>query len=371
MDIRILTDNPKRRNALRQMLLDEGFAPAAIGAGGIPDRLFENGLTEADPSLADETHPEHPPVVLIVPENAHGNGVDLLRRGVQDVLDRGGFSAGGLARTVRHAICRHDHRQSIHRESDRRNEGDRPAPSKEVEKLDALHESDLHAQYIRNRRLASELHDGVAQLLVGLRMNLDLLEGAADPGQREFLVETFRNVIDDTVRSVRRVIFDLTPADLYTEGLPAAARSLARTLRESHGLDVSIEDDGRVPPLRDEWAHRMFGILNELLKNVRNHAGARTAMVEMARKDGAFVMTVRDYGAGFDPSTIEGRTDTSGGNGHSDGSGDDGRSDGGGFGLYRIRQTLERVGGSLAVDARPGKGATIAVRLPLTEETTP
>jgi signal transduction histidine kinase len=196
------------------------------------------------------------------------------------------------------------------------------------------------------RRLAADLHDNIGQNLALAQYRLrDLLRGA-DPAMRQGLdgcIGLLGQVISDT----RAMTFELSPPVLYDLGLPAALEWLADQLREQYQLEVSVSAGGALPRLEDEAAAILFRAVRELLLNVVKHARVGSASVRLLADGERLTAEVADLGGGFDPGSLEGGRAAKG------------------FGLFSVRETIARLGGTLAVTSRPSRGTTIALQIPL------
>jgi signal transduction histidine kinase len=200
----------------------------------------------------------------------------------------------------------------------------------------------LAAAEEERRRWARELHDETLQSLAALRLGLSAARRAKDdPAAIEGLLGDAVDQLDGEIATLRALITELRPAALDELGLAAAVGALAERARR-FGLEVDVDvdlDDGVRDP---EGEIVVYRIIQEALNNARKHGGARRAVATVARDGRTVVVTVRDDGCGFDPAQAYT-----------------------GFGIVGMRERAELLGGSLAVDSRPGAGTTIVATLPL------
>jgi signal transduction histidine kinase len=141
---------------------------------------------------------------------------------------------------------------------------------------------------------------------------------------------------------MRLLIFELRPAALSEEGLVAALRSRLETVEARASVEVHLEapEDIRLPPSVEEGLYR---IAQEALNNALKHAQATSVRVTLSTGEDSVYLAVRDNGQGFDP-TAEHIA---------------------GLGLTSMRERITELGGELRIDARPGQGTVVWVRLPL------
>jgi PAS domain S-box-containing protein len=208
------------------------------------------------------------------------------------------------------------------------------------------------AEEQERRRIASDLHDSVGQLLAIASMRLGVLQ--QKPYSAEFAqrLQDINKWIDQAARTVQSLIFELSPPVLYELGLGAAAERLAEQTHEQHGLEVVVQRDGDSVAMTNDVRSLLFKAVREMLMNVVKHAKATRAEVRIkGSKDGVLVEVV-DNGVGFDVEQLDPRRDRARG-----------------FGLFNVRERLEHLGGNLSIDSAPGKGTVVAAALPLDDVT--
>ena len=199
------------------------------------------------------------------------------------------------------------------------------------------------ARRAERRRIARELHDGLAQHVTAAYLHLQSLSGIYRPRSPESR-EAFARAIELTRRAadeVRRVIAGSPPAPLDGRCLAEAIRVEATALsRDGWQVTLHVADIGSVPA-GIELA--LFRMTQEALQNVRRHAGHCRVWLNLVR-DGAYVrLTIADDGCGFDPQ----QTPTAR------------------FGLAGMRERVALLGGTINIQSRPGAGTTIVITIPL------
>jgi PAS domain S-box-containing protein len=214
------------------------------------------------------------------------------------------------------------------------------------------------AQEDERRRLAASLHDDTIQALAAALLLLDVLEaravralddrdgaGAALEAVR-FTAGGIRRNVEHGLQSARTFMFDLRPLELDEVGLEAAVRRQLERLAERYGWSVEL---GWTPGgvLDGDRETILFRAVQELLANVARHAGASSVSVRARRAGGMVAVEVADDGAGFDPDEALALAPTTG---H--------------VGLRSMAERIEGAGGALRVQAAPGQGTRVEVRLP-------
>ncbi|WP_051711897.1 GAF domain-containing sensor histidine kinase [Spirillospora albida] len=194
-------------------------------------------------------------------------------------------------------------------------------------------------------RLARELHDAVAQKLFSLRLTARAAAALAerDPGRTVRELEQVERLAAEALAELRAAIFELRPADLADDGLAASLRKHVEVLDRAYDAAVRFSADGAAV-LPEEHEAAVYRIAQEALYNALRHAGAGTVHVTLAEGGEHVVLDVSDDGTGFDEPGADG---------------------GGGLGLASMRDRACSIGGTLTIDAAPGRGTTVRLEVPL------
>lgn len=189
------------------------------------------------------------------------------------------------------------------------------------------------------RRVAREIHDGIAQEVAGLGFLVDdALATPADP-QVQRALHRIRDELTRIVTELRLSIFDLRTE--VGAGIGDALSAHVRAVGAESGLTVHLvldEDPTRLPP---GVASEILRIAQEAVANSRRHAGARTLWVTYRVTDGSAFLRVADDGRGI----AEGRT----------------RPDS--FGIQIMRERAARIGASFTVKRRSPQGTVVELSL--------
>jgi len=199
------------------------------------------------------------------------------------------------------------------------------------------------------RRLAGELHDGIAQSLAALNLRIRLARTAADPQVRELALDEISGGISDAILELRRMARGLRPPALEMLGLAAAMSSHARSVGEAAGIAADIDADavsGLMPPDAELSLYRIF---QESLSNVVRHSGASHVDIRLKRRGDTIALSVQDDGRGFDMKRALG--------------------DPSGLGLFGMQERAAFMGGTVEVRSDRGRGTTVLVSVPVQEGT--
>jgi signal transduction histidine kinase len=214
---------------------------------------------------------------------------------------------------------------------------------------DLLRRSEAQAIDLERRRIAHELHDGVAQRLGALRFRAALWHPLAD-GDRAGMHDALDELQDElnaVIADIRSAIFAVRPAQLNELGFLPALRQWVTGFAMLSRLATEVDASGLHESLPQHYELPLLRVIQESLSNVRQHARASAALVCLASDTaGIFAVTVSDNGQGFDPGCI----------------GPPGQA--GHFGLSQMRERIRDLGGTMDVRSAVGQGTQIVVTLP-------
>jgi signal transduction histidine kinase len=194
------------------------------------------------------------------------------------------------------------------------------------------------------------LHDEVGQLLTALRIELGNLDEAyrdesgksAGEASTSRLAET-KSLAEEALRTVRDLAMGLRPAMLDELGLIPALEWQGREHSRRTGIPVSLEVDGRLDELPEEYRTCVYRVVQEALTNIAKHASARQILIGVTARNDGLSISVKDDGIGFDPRT----------------------RNRGGLGLLGMAERVKKLGGDLEVISHAGQGSSIMAKMPL------
>ncbi|WP_447964907.1 PAS domain S-box protein [Nitrospira sp. Ecomares 2.1] len=204
------------------------------------------------------------------------------------------------------------------------------------------------------RRLATELHDYLAQLLVVCRMKLTQARNDWSLPALKSNLEEIDKILSDSLSYTRTLIAELSPTILYELGLVPALKWLGQQM-ERHGLHVQVQASDQSVRLPEDHAIFVFQAVRELLFNVIKHSGVSNATVSLdGQSEQNLEVLVQDGGHGFQP-TLESTDYTNPGK----------------FGLFSIRERAEALGGLLVIESTPGQGTRAKLVVPFQATSAP
>ncbi len=206
----------------------------------------------------------------------------------------------------------------------------------------------LTAQEEERRRVSRELHEGLGQSLIALKLQLRLLEKVINLDQAA-AHQGFRDAsehIDDVVQHLRRLSRALSPAILEDLGFTAAARRLVSNCATDCDLSTTVAIDDVDPRLKGAEGILTYRILQEALDNVENHAEASHLTVSIKESERGLSLIVEDDGKGFDLNREEDR----------------------GLGLATMYERARMLNSSLELWSEPGKGTRVTLEIPRSQD---
>lgn len=198
----------------------------------------------------------------------------------------------------------------------------------------------VSAQEEERTRIAGELHDDPIQQLFAAVLRLGMVsETTPDPAMQESL-EGVRTILEGVISRLRRMLFELEPVSLQTEGLGGALADYVELTNQEEGAPTFTLEDRLTKSLPHETSAIAYRVALEALTNARKHAEAGRISITLEDEDEGVHGTIVDDGRGF---AVE----------------SGGRSPPGHLGLTAMRERIELGGGKLDVRSAPGEGTTV------------
>ncbi len=217
------------------------------------------------------------------------------------------------------------------------------------EQLRHLSRQLLLAQEEERKEISRELHDEIAQTLTGINVHLATLkvEAAANTeGLRKKIARTQR-LVGKSVNIVHRFARELRPTLLDDLGLIPALHSFMKGFTKRSGLRIRFTAFRGVEQLNSSKRTVLYRVAQSALANAAQHAHATRVNVSIRKLPGASRMEIQDNGTGFEVERVLFAKR------HKR------------LGLLGMRERVEMVGGTFAVESAPGKGTTIRALIPV------
>jgi signal transduction histidine kinase len=205
----------------------------------------------------------------------------------------------------------------------------------------------IEASEIERRRIATDLHDGVVQDLVGVAYSLagGAREAALGP-QAATALDGASRAVRSSITALRSTLIDIYPPQLGELGLAAALEDLAGDA-SFDGVEVRVAASEVSSSVPEPVAAMLYRAAREALRNVVLHAHASTATISAGSSRTMAWVSVTDNGVGFDPDVLHGKA----ADGH--------------LGLTGLRGVVRDAGGVFRLESSPGDGTTVFVEMPV------
>lgn len=218
-----------------------------------------------------------------------------------------------------------------------------------ISELEALQqltatEAILKGEEQERTRLAKDLHDGLGGMLSGIKFSFQTMKGnMVMTPDNQLAFERSMDMIDSSIKEMRRVAHNMMPEALVRFGLNTALKDFCNEINQSGALQISYQSIGLENEVVEQTkAVNIYRIVQELINNTLKHAAARTAIVQVSKKGDSFSITVEDDGKGFDPKLVQEVR---------------------GIGWTNIRSRVEYMKGTIDVQSEPGKGVSVHVEV--------
>jgi signal transduction histidine kinase len=216
---------------------------------------------------------------------------------------------------------------------------------REMEYQNEMIKMQLESQEAERARIGADLHDSMSSLLWGAKVHAAFIDESSDlKGEAKIAYNELYQILDQSLDTVRRISWELTPEAFVHSGLSQSVEKLCGRLN-GKGIEVNFrETNGR--DWHDNDALQAYRIVQELLSNAIKHAQAKTVLVSLAWKENELEIKVQDDGIGFDLGTERK-----------------------GVGWWNIEQRAKRLGAKISIgDTTMPSGAAISVIIPLNHE---
>ena len=193
------------------------------------------------------------------------------------------------------------------------------------------------------QRLSRELHDGIGQSLIAIKLRLENLLYQDGKDVRNS-IQDLKKYFDQVIDEVRSISNNLMPSVLEVFSIPVAFRNLFTETEDHSGLRIHFEAAGNFDDLDKKIKTYIYRLTQEALNNIVKHAGAREAWVNLTRDANQLTIIIRDNGKGFSPETA-------------------GKE--GGNGIHNMRERAILLKGKIEILSAPSKGTTITLNVPI------
>jgi two-component system NarL family sensor kinase len=157
----------------------------------------------------------------------------------------------------------------------------------------------IDSQEKERRRFASDLHDGMGQLISALQLNINAIRQQKEIEKRDMLFENSEHILTDIHGEIRNIAFNLMPPVLIKEGLISGLNELIRRINKAGTVKVSLSQHDMPSRFNEVGEISLYRIIQELLGNIVKHSQATRVTLDFTGFDDEVVLTLEDDGIGY------------------------------------------------------------------------
>ncbi|WP_242205735.1 sensor histidine kinase [Aestuariivivens insulae] len=206
----------------------------------------------------------------------------------------------------------------------------------------------IENQEKEQNRIAKDVHDGIGQMLTGLKYNLESID-VSDTAKTATKIEHLKELTTNIIKGVRTATFNLTPPELTDHGIVPALTKLTKELAKLTGKDILLFNKTDFNERLDSLTEiNIYRITQEAINNAIKYADSTHILVSLSSSKNILSVVIDDNGKGFEPDKVE-RV----------------KNGDGGMGLTFMRERIKYINGRLFLHSEPGKGTRVTLNIPL------
>ena len=197
-------------------------------------------------------------------------------------------------------------------------------------------------------RIAKDVHDGIGQMLTGLKFNLESID-LKDLDKTAAKIEYLKELSANIIKGVRTATFNLTPPELSDHGIVPAITKLIEELAKLTGKNIILFNKTDFNERLDSLAEiNIYRIIQEAINNAIKYADSTHIVVSLSHSENLLSIVVDDNGKGFNPDKIKNI-----------------RNSEGGMGMTFMQERIKYIEGRLFLNSVEGKGTRITLNVPI------
>lgn len=208
----------------------------------------------------------------------------------------------------------------------------------------------IKAQEEERLRVAREVHDGPAQSLANIVLRLEIAEKllAIDHEKVKVELQELNNIVRENLKDIRRIIFDLRPIPLESNGIVENINNYIKNYEKTYGIECELIIDGFEKLINPSIEIALFRLVQEGMTNIAKHADTSKCEIFLQFLDDWIIGQIIDYGKGFNTDEV---LDNPGEH----------------FGLIGMKERIEMYSGKFSIRSTQGKGTIFEFGLPYTK----
>lgn len=206
----------------------------------------------------------------------------------------------------------------------------------------------IENQENEQNRIAKDIHDGIGQMLTGLKFNLESID-LSDTEKAASKIENLKELSLKIIEGVRTATFNLTPPELSDHGIVPALTKLTHELSKLTGKNIVLFNKTDFNMRMDSLVEiNVYRITQEAINNAIKYADSSDIIVTLSHSKTILSLTIDDNGKGFNPDKLKAK-----------------RNGDGGMGMTFMRERIKYINGRLFMNSSPDNGTRITLNIPL------
>jgi signal transduction histidine kinase len=202
----------------------------------------------------------------------------------------------------------------------------------------------IQSQEEEIKRIALELHEGVAQSLYSMFAGLQFVETSVEQPHLKSYMKEMSQIMEKTIQEIRLLSVELHPPTLTTLGLLPAMKSYVKLYTSTFGIEVDIDSKGEERTISKESSIAIFRVCQEALSNIAKYADTSNVKMSLIWSNRLLQVQINDFGRGFELENINS------------------------YGLAAMKERMVLIGGDCVISSKIGEGTSIEISLPLSIE---
>lgn len=237
---------------------------------------------------------------------------------------------------------------------------ERKKAEEEVERLNTENVTDkinqqkiISSKIVENQeneqnRIAREIHDGIGQMLTGLKFSLESIN-LDDKEKSAQKIEYLKKLSLDIIKGVRTATFNLMPPELSDHGIVSSIAKLTQELSKLTGKNILFYNKTNFDKRLDSLIEiNIYRLTQEAINNALKYADSTHIIVQLSHSNSILSITIDDNGKGFDINGAEKK-----------------RNSESGMGLVFMKERIQYINGRVFINSIPGEGTRITFNIPI------
>ncbi|MFV8340983.1 ATP-binding protein [Flavobacterium sp. XS2P39] len=237
---------------------------------------------------------------------------------------------------------------------------ERKKAEEEVERLNTENVTDkinqqkiISSKIVENQeneqnRIAREIHDGIGQMLTGLKFSLESIN-LDDKEKSAQKIEYLKKLSLDIIKGVRTATFNLMPPELSDHGIVSSIAKLTQELSKLTGKNILFYNKTNFDKRLDSLIEiNIYRLTQEAINNALKYADSTHIIVQLSHSNSILSITIDDNGKGFDINGAEKK-----------------RNSESGMGLVFMKERIQYINGRVFINSIPEEGTRITFNIPI------